>query len=245
MKILMIEDDKATVEVIRLTLECQDPTSVITSKEKGQDGLETARTEQFDVVVLDLGLPDIDGLRVLKELRDFSQTPVLVVSARHDPAVITNALDLGAQDYILKPFKFQSLLSSLQDVTAKSKSDEVQHSCWRMTDDFTLCSKPQEAFLKNKRIELSREEWIVLNKLVEHCGRIVPSKTLAESLSGARYVSDTIVDMVINQLRKKLGDDPYIPKIIISEYGCGYRFIRSNRSPDLTHDGLPDLKITG
>ncbi len=240
MKILMIEDDKTTVEVVRLTLECHDPNSKITSKEKGREGLETARNENFDVVVLDLGLPDIDGLKVLKELREFSEMPVLVVSARHDATVITNALSLGAQDYILKPFKFQSFFTSLKDV-AGPPADQDPNVCRRMTDAVTLCDKSHEAFVNDQRVELSEEEWKVLNRLIEHCGRIVPTKALAEILSSEKFVGESAVNLIINQLRKKLGDDPYIPKLIISEYECGYRFIKQTISANPA--GAPRIKI--
>jgi two-component system, OmpR family, KDP operon response regulator KdpE len=230
MKILMIEDDKTTVEVIRLTLETRDPNSSIVSKENGREGLETARNEKFDVVVLDLGLPDIDGIKVLEELRRFSKTPVLIVSARHDPAVITNALDLGAQDYILKPFKFQSFLTSLKAVTASSQAIEDRTINWRITDDLTIRSNSCQVLVKGNQVEIGGDEWKILNKLIEHCGRIVTMKELTQILSGKSTAGESSVHLVINQLRKKLGDDPYAPRIIIPEYECGYRFIRPNFS---------------
>jgi two-component system, OmpR family, KDP operon response regulator KdpE len=224
-KILMIEDDKTTVEVIRLTLEVHDPDSKITCKDKGREGLETARNETFDVMVLDLGLPDIDGLKVLQELRGFSQMPVLIVSARHDPAVITNALDLGAQDYILKPFKLQSFLNSLKEVCATPQTNgDRKTGC--ITDDLSISQDGYQAFVKGQRVELSADEWKVLNILIEHRGRIVSVKDLTEMLSEGRFISESVAHMTINRLRNKLGDDPYIPKIIVSEYECGYRFVK-------------------
>jgi two-component system KDP operon response regulator KdpE len=226
MKILLIEDDKKTVEVIRLSLEVRDPDSRVTSMGKGMEGLKTARNETFDVVVLDLGLPDVDGMKVLQELRNFSQTPVLIVSARHDPAVITNALNHGAQDYILKPFKFQSFFTSLKDVTAQPQTNEDVDSCKQLTEDLKICRHTHEVFHKNTRLELNTDEWEILNRLTEHPGRIVPVETLSASLSSDRFLSESSVHMVINQLRKKLGDDPYVPEMIVSEYECGYRFMK-------------------
>jgi two-component system, OmpR family, KDP operon response regulator KdpE len=243
MKILMIEDDKTTIEVIRLTLAVQDPNSKITSKEKGRDGLETARNEDFDVVVLDLGLPDIDGMRVLEELRRFSKTPVLIVSARHDPVVITNALDLGAQDYILKPFKFQSFFTSLKSVTALSQTGEDRSINLRITDDLTIRSNSCQVLVKGNPVEISGDEWKILNKLIEHCGRIVTLKELTEILSEKRTIGESGVHLIISQLRKKLGDDPYVPRIIISEYECGYRFIMPNVSANSASQNRPNLKI--
>jgi two-component system, OmpR family, KDP operon response regulator KdpE len=224
MKILMIEDDKTTVEVIRLTLGVNDPNINIISKEKGREGLATARSEHFDVVVLDLGLPDIDGMTVLEELRKFSKTPVLIVSARHDPAVITSALGLGAQDYILKPFKFQSFLTSLMAVTSSSQAVEDRTINWRITDDLTIRSNSCQVLVKGNQVEINEEEWKILNKLIEHSGRIVTTKELTEALSDRSVAGESSVHLIISRLRRKLGDDPYIPKIIVSEYECGYRF---------------------
>jgi two-component system, OmpR family, KDP operon response regulator KdpE len=239
MKILMIEDDKATVEVIRLTLEVQDPETTLKSTIKGRDGLESARKERFDVVLLDLGLPDIDGINVLKELRGFSQIPVLIVSARHDPEVITNALNLGAQDYILKPFNFHALLNRLRDVTAQPATSKNGEKCGHFNADLTISKTNHEVNVKGQQVELTADEWRVLNNLIEYHGRIVPVKVLAETLSESGFAGESAIDMTINQLRKKLGDDLYSPRIIISEYGCGYRFMKPNiEQPSERKDAL-------
>ncbi len=229
MKILMIEDDKTTVEIIKLTLEVQDPKSVLTSKVKGREGLESVRSEPFDVVVLDLGLPDIDGMNVLKELRGFSKIPVLIVSARHDPEVITSALDMGAQDYILKPFNFNSLLSRLKDVTALP-GDVTKPATEQVTQDLTISSSNHNIMVKGNHVELTEQEWKILVVLLDYHGRIVPTKLLCELLSEKGFVGESAVNIIIGSLRKKIGDDPYSPKIIISEYDCGYRLLRPNNT---------------
>jgi two-component system, OmpR family, KDP operon response regulator KdpE len=231
MKILMIEDDQETVDVIKLTLENQDPGTEVKSFLKGLEGLETARSERFDVVVLDLGLPDIDGIKLLRELRGFSRIPVLIISARHDPEVITNALDLGAEDYILKPFPFKTLLSTLKDIsTPRGAINQV-------APDLRFNDSEREMIVKGTHIKLSEAEWKILNTLVSHSGRIVPTKTLAKILCGDGFASDSSVNLIIYLLRKKLGDDPYSPKIIIAEYGAGYRFMRtSTMMPDIITD---------
>jgi two-component system, OmpR family, KDP operon response regulator KdpE len=238
MKILMIEDDKTTVEVVRLTMEVQDPKTTIKATEKGQEGLEKAKNELFDVVVLDLGLPDIDGMKVLKELRSFSQIPVLVVSARHDPEVITNALGQGAQDYILKPFKFQSLMSSLRDVTLKPQGSKTNKTTCQITDDIVIGASTTGVYVKGVQVELTMDEWKILNCLVERCGRIVSVKELMHILSECGFNSELAVNMTINQLRKKIGDDPYLPRIIISEYECGYRFIQPKSQLQASENNL-------
>jgi DNA-binding response OmpR family regulator len=226
MKILMIEDDKATVEVIRLSLEIHSPGSTIKSAEKGRDGLASARTEQFDVVVLDLGLPDIDGINVLEELRTFSNTPVLVISARHEPDAITSALGLGAQDYILKPFNFRTFFSSLEDISVQSGLPLPINGQYQITAGLTIDQDRQKIIVRGKEIELTTEEQLVLDYLLEHRGKIVTVMELSRILSENAFAGESTVHLVINRLRKKLGDDPYIPQLIVSEYECGYRFMK-------------------
>jgi two-component system KDP operon response regulator KdpE len=234
MKILMIEDDKTTVEVVKLTMSVHDPGSTIKSNEKGRDGLESARSERFDVVILDLGLPDIDGIRVLEELRAFSKTPVVIVSARHDSEVITNALDLGAQDYILKPFNFQALLASIKEASTQSDTAQAYNVPFRITDNLTICRDNHEVFVKGIQVELLPDEWKVLSILLENCGKIVPIKTLSTKLSEDGFAGESTVHLIINRLRRKLGDDPYIPQIIITEYECGFRFLRPTTAVKIT-----------
>jgi DNA-binding response OmpR family regulator len=230
MKILMIEDDKATIEVIRLALEIHSPCSIIKSTEKGHDGLASARTEQFDVVVLDLGLPDIDGINVLEELRTFSKTPVLVISARHEPDSITSALGLGAQDYILKPFNFQTFLSSLENISVQPGFPQPVKGQYQITPGLTIGQNRQKINVNGNEVELTKEEWLILDYLLDHRGKIVTVMELSRILSENAFAGESTVHLVITSLRKKLGDDPYIPKLIIPEYECGYRFMKTAKA---------------
>jgi two-component system, OmpR family, KDP operon response regulator KdpE len=222
MKILMIEDDKETIDVIKLTLEGQDPSTTVKTIYKGLEGLETARKENFDIILLDLGLPDIDGIKVLEQLKG---VPVLIISARHDPEVIVNALKLGAEDYLLKPFSCQTLFSSLRGISSKSQL-KVENNRLNQSEGFLqLRDGGHEIIVRGKNTKLSEAEWKVLNILINHCGRIVPIQVLLKSLSDDRYASEPSIEVIIYLLRKKLGDDLVKPKIILSEYGAGYRFI--------------------
>ncbi len=123
MKILLVEDDASTVESIRLCLEVNDSGSSILCTGMGVDALQKLRTESFDAVILDLGLPDIDGIKVLQQVRGFCRTPVIVLSARHDADVISKALELGADDYITKPFDYRILLDRVNAMINQSHQD--------------------------------------------------------------------------------------------------------------------------
>ena len=113
MKVMIVEDDITTIESIKISLEIFEPDSTLTYTHKGQDALRLLKEGDFDGVIIDLGMQDIDGVEVLKQLRLFSNIPVLVLSARQSPDVIRKALELGANDYITKPFEYKNLLKRL------------------------------------------------------------------------------------------------------------------------------------
>lgn len=120
MKILLIEDDATTVESIKLCLEIYEPTSTLTATSKGQTALDILKKEHYDAALIDLGLPDIDGIVVIEKLRAFSHIPIVVLSARHGSDVIEQALSLGADDYITKPFDYRNLLKRLNLLISKT-----------------------------------------------------------------------------------------------------------------------------
>jgi two-component system, OmpR family, KDP operon response regulator KdpE len=122
MRLLLIEDDETTVESISLCMEIYESDSSITSTRKGKEALELLKKEQFDAVLIDLGLPDIDGTEVIQKMRTFTQIPAVVLSARHSPEVVAKALELGADDYITKPFDYRNLLSRLKHLIDKSQT---------------------------------------------------------------------------------------------------------------------------
>lgn len=119
MRLLLIEDDVTTVESIRLCLSIYEPSSQIKSSGKGLEALQILRTEEFDAVLIDLGLPDIDGMDVIERMRTFSQVPAVVLSARHSPDIIAQSLTLGADDFITKPFDYRLLLKRLHKLVDK------------------------------------------------------------------------------------------------------------------------------
>lgn len=121
MRLLLVEDDETTVESIKLCMEIYEVGSTIDSVSKGKEALRLLKNNAYDGVMIDLGLPDIDGTEVIAELRKFSQVPVVVLSARHSPEVVAKALETGADDYITKPFDYRNLLNRLNSLINMSK----------------------------------------------------------------------------------------------------------------------------
>jgi DNA-binding response OmpR family regulator len=124
MRLLLLEDDATTVESIRLCLEIYEPQSSLKTTGKGLEALQLLKDNQYDAILIDLGLPDIDGTEVIEQLRQFSNIPAVVLSARHSPEVIANALSLGADDYITKPFDYRLLLKRVNNLVNKSAHKE-------------------------------------------------------------------------------------------------------------------------
>lgn len=230
LRVLLIEDDTATVESIRLCLEVHQSGSDVISTAKGFEGVGLAKNEIFDVVILDLGLPDIDGMIALEELKRFSNAPILIVSARHTPEVIAKALEIGADDYILKPFAHRHFLSRLENVIRCSRSPKPQYGERRVSRrGLVIDLDTHQVTVNSNPVELTTIEWRVLSQLVERGGRIVPLTMLAKEVWNSDSTDVLLIESTISQLRIKLGDDPYTPSIIISEYRVGYRFLKEEQ----------------
>jgi two-component system KDP operon response regulator KdpE len=125
MRLLLIEDDETTVESIRLCLEIYETNSSVIATAKGKDALLLLRDKSYDAVLIDLGLPDIDGTEVITKMREFTQIPAVVLSARHSPEVIARALELGADDYITKPFDYRNLLNRLKHLIDQTRRKSI------------------------------------------------------------------------------------------------------------------------
>ena len=227
MKVLVIEDDVATVEAIRLCLEIHRPDTSATLTAKGIEGIELLRGETPDVVILDLGLPDIDGIRVLEQIRQFSDVPVLIVSARDTQDSIVKGLELGAEDYIVKPFDHRDLLERLDNVIRLSqmprpRAGEVQIKGGGLEIDLGA----RRVTVAGNPVELTPIEWGLLTHLVENEGGMVPLQRLVREVWKNNSIDSSTMRSTVSRLRTKLGDDPHAPRIILSEHGVGYRFVR-------------------
>ena len=220
MKILVIEDVPSIVETISLALEMRWPDAKIISTAQGEQGIDMAESESPDVIILDLGLPDISGFDVLKRIRLFSDVPILILTVRSDEADIVKGLEWGADDYMTKPFKQLELLARIKGVMRRQrpKAEELlTFGQFRFEpSSLRLMSGPKE-------IEISRTEGIILEQLMRNPGYVVSYASLAEAMWGIDFpeASDSI-KVHIRHLREKLEADPGKPQIILNKSGIGY-----------------------
>lgn len=223
MKVLLIEDDQTTVDAIQLCFEIYWPESTLTTVVKGLEGIESLKQKGPDVVILDLGLPDIDGLTLLEEIRRFSSVPILIVSARDTQESIVKGLELGAEDYIVKPFNYQDLLTRLENILRPSRMTQPQGRISGGGLDIDLATG--QVTVGGNPVELAPIEWQLLLHLVENEGRIVPLQGLAREVWQSDSIDSSTIKSTVSRLRTKLGDDPHAPRMILSEHGAGYRFL--------------------
>jgi two-component system KDP operon response regulator KdpE len=212
------------LRVLRINLVARQYTVVTAST--GTEALHSARTEHPDLIILDLGLPDLDGVQVINRLRAWTQVPIIVLSGRMDSRDKVHALDAGANDYVTKPFSVEELLARIRVVT-RSRADTDQPSTTtigRYTID--LARRQIEATDDTApAVHLTRTEWQLLEAVVREPGKIIGQRYLLEKVWGPTYQAETqYVRQYMAQLRRKLETDPTRPRHLLTEPGMGYRF---------------------
>ncbi|MGE4404691.1 response regulator [Pseudomonas sp.] len=221
--VLIIDDEPQIRKFLRISLGSQGYRVVEGSD--GRDGLARAALDQPDLVVLDLGLPDMDGQAVLRELRGWSQVPVIVLSVRSSEAEKVMALDAGANDYVTKPFGIQEFLARVRALLRQPQSSAgmaAQVVAGPLCIDFAY----RRVSLHDREMSLTRKEYAVLAELARHGGRVVTQQQLLKDIWGPSHSGDShYLRVVIGHLRRKLGDDPAAPRFIVTEAGVGYRLV--------------------
>ncbi|MEF2071647.1 response regulator transcription factor [Consotaella aegiceratis] len=223
--ILIVDDETQIRRFLRIALEAHG--FAIVEAVRGEDGVAKCATEHPDLVVLDLGLPDIDGQAVVRRIREWSQVPILVLSVRQDEAEKVAALDAGANDYVTKPFGIAELLARIR-VLLRSRPEGMVSSATAelRIGGLTVNAATHEVSLDGQAIRLTRKEFELLNYLAAHAGRIVTHRMLLTELWGPAHADDVqYLRVFIGRLRGKLGDDPTSPRFILNEPGVGYRFL--------------------
>ena len=221
-KVVVVDDEDAICRTLRINLAARDY-DVATAAD-GASALKTIAHERPDVVVLDLGLPDMDGTDVIAGVRGWSTAPIIVLSAREQEPQKVAALDAGADDYVTKPFGMAELLARLRAAVRRGTRDESAPVV--TTPDFVVdLAAKQVTSAAGERIRLTPTEWQVLEALARHPDRLVTARQLLQTVWGPRYETETnYLRVYLAQLRRKLEPDPATPRYLITEPGMGYRF---------------------
>lgn len=219
--ILVIDDEVQIRRLLEITLASKG--YKVTEASNGKDGLVAAATHHPSLIILDLGLTDIDGLEILKKVREWYQRPVIVLSVRNLEEDIVHALDNGANDYLTKPFRTGELLAR---VRAALRQSEITKDIPFLTfGSLTIDLVNHVARKKGEILKLTLTEFALLALLAKNSGRVLTHQTILKEIWGFGYIGQTqYLRVFVAQIRKKIEDDPGKPRLLITESGIGYRF---------------------
>lgn len=220
--ILVIDDEAQIRKLLEISLEANDYKVLFAVD--GKDGITMAASHQPDLILLDLGLPDMDGQEVLNKLREWYQNPILILSVKNTEGEIVRALDHGANDYMTKPFRTQELLArirtALRSVTATNSNESVLDF-----ENLTIDLAARLVKVNNEIIKFTATEYNLLTLLIKNEGRVLTHQYILKEIWGQSYSDQTqYLRVFVAQLRKKIEEDPNRPRFIITESGVGYRF---------------------
>jgi DNA-binding response OmpR family regulator len=219
--ILLVEDDSGIRSALSRAL--TERGHAVHWQPAGLPGLQSVIDDRPDVVLLDLGLPDVDGVQVLTMMRSVSDVPVIVVTARDDDADIVKALDAGADDFVTKPFGADHLEARIRAVLRRSGSPRAEGPI--TVGDLVVDARTRTATLEGRPLELSRKEFDLLRVLMEGAGSVITREALLEDVWDMNWFGSTkTLDVHISGLRRKLGDDSKDPRYIHTVRGVGFRF---------------------
>jgi len=217
--VLVIEDEPPIRRLLRNTLGVQRWR--VLEAADGREGLALAAAERPDVIILDLGLPDIDGLEVIRELRKSSAIPIVVLSSRDDEKGKVAALDLGADDYVTKPFGAEELVARLRTALRHRLQEEGVRPAFR-SGELTVDLVHRQVTVRGAEVHLSPKEYEILAQLVRHAGKVLTHRHLMQTVWGGE-TDPQYLRVFVRQLRQKIEPDPERPTHILTETGVGYR----------------------
>jgi two-component system KDP operon response regulator KdpE len=218
-KVLVVDDDATLRRTLEIGLRAADHEVLIAAD--GRSAVQAVGEDKPDVVVLDLGLPDLSGVEILRRIRAGSTIPVVVLSARAESSEKVQALDLGADDYVTKPFGMEELLARIRAAARRAGSDVPVLA----TGDLVIDLPARRVTKAGAVVRLTPTEWGLLEMLVRVPGRLVSHRDLLHEVWGPSYGKETnYLRVYVGGLRKKLEDDPSRPRHLITEPGIGYRF---------------------
>ena len=226
MKVVVIDDSPEIIEVVTLCFQLRWSGATIVSASNGAKGLELIEVESPDVVILDVGLPDMDGFQVLRELRRFSPVPIIMLTVRGEDTDVARGLELGADDYIVKPFSHIELIARVQAVLRRAQGLAVTEERPFVSGKLSVDFASNEVRVNGKPVKLTSTESKLLYHLIRNEGRLLSHENMLRKVWGETYVDTRdLLRVHIQHLRQKLGDSVESPSIIVTEHGMGYKFV--------------------
>lgn len=226
-RVLLVDDDRALVRALAINLRARS--FEVDTAADGGAALRRAASFPPDIVVLDLGLPDMDGLEVVSGLRGWSSVPIIVLSARDTQHTKVDVLDAGADDYVTKPFGMDELLARIRAALRRATPDPPAPVV--QTPDFTVDLAAKKVTRDGQPVRLTPTEWNVLELLVRNTGKLVARRQMLKEVWGPAYADETnYLRVYLAQLRRKLEPVPSRPRYLITEPGIGYRFEPEGRT---------------
>lgn len=226
MKVLIIDDEPEVIEVVNLCFGLRWPEAEVISATSGEEGLRLIETQAPDLVLLDIVLPGMDGFQVCQEIRRFSDVPIVMLSARDSEVDKVRGLEMGADDYITKPFSHLELLARVRAVLRRYQNQLPAVGEVFESGDLRIDYASREVTVRGKPVKLTPTEYSLLFHLTRNAGRVLPHHTLLAKVWGREYTEEIdYLKVYIRRLRQKLEGDPDAIGRIVSERGVGYKFV--------------------
>ena len=220
--ILIVDDEPQIRKILRITLESNN--YKVIDAESGSEGVTLAAANHPQIIILDLGLPDMDGLAVLKTIREWSTVPVIILSVRNAEEDIVSALDIGADDYLTKPFNTSELLARIR--VSLRRTTQINESNIFINGSLTIDLALHVVSKNKEEIKLTATEYGLLVLLSKNIGKVLTQRFILKEIWGPSYIEHAqYLRVFVGQLRKKIEDNPADPKILMTESGIGYRMV--------------------
>jgi two-component system, OmpR family, alkaline phosphatase synthesis response regulator PhoP len=229
-RVLVVDDEPRMIGFIRMNLELEG--HQVIEAHNGLEALDLIRTQLPDIVLLDVMMPELDGFETLRMLREFSDIPVIMLTAKADENDIVYGLELGADDYVTKPFGPRELSSRIKAVLRRHESKAPDEAILKVDERLSVDFNQREVIVNGERIKLRPTEYRLLYHLIENAGWTVPHDQILAKVWGYEYRDEAhYVRLYVNYLREKIEEDPANPRYILTERGVGYRFVDFKRKP--------------
>jgi two-component system KDP operon response regulator KdpE len=228
MKILIVDDEPDVVKVVRMSFQVQEPTWEAIVAYDGEEALEVFEKEQPELVLLDIMMPEMSGFDVLKELRRFSDVPVIMLTAKGNEIDKVMGLNLGADDYITKPFGHLELLARVRAVLRRGRGTPLIHELPFTGGGVHVDFETRQVSVDGETVSLTGTEYRLLYHLVRNAGQVLTHETLLARVWGREYTDEIdYLKVYVSRLRNKIEKDPRNPERILTEYGVGYWFTKT------------------